>query len=53
MRASELIEKLEELIEKHGDKYVICRDNEEEMGAFQVKDITIVNYKETKYFLLD
>ena len=53
MRASKLIEELEQMIEKYGDCYVIYKNEENYKGAEPVEKIEIMPYHETSYFYID
>ncbi len=51
MRASELIEQLEELIRINGDCYVVYYE-EGENGMANAETLEVVPHYETKYFLI-
>lgn len=53
VRASQLIEELQELIDKYGDCHVTYGDTNTISEMQDIRDITIVKYKEGSYFLID
>jgi hypothetical protein len=55
MRASDLIEQLENLIEEHGDRYVVYPIEDTSSGIFErvsVEKIEVEPNHETKYFCI-
>lgn len=52
MRASELIKHLEELIQRHGDRYMTYIDEDSCEGMENVEEIEFVPHHETNYFCI-
>lgn len=52
MRASELIELLQNMIQLNGDRYVVYESENSEYGMSGVETIEVTPYYETEYFCI-